>query len=270
MATAPTFDPNQFGRSPAETRRNRAIADAYEPGSTFKIVTGALALEQTLVTLDETIDTGDGTIRVGDDDLRARRKPVRRADARRGLRALLERRDHPRRAAPRTAAAVRRARARSASAARPASTCRERTSASSAGPTLVGALERDDLDGAGGLGHAAPARAGRRRRSPTAAGSSAAPRAADRPPRTAASTSSFPRRPRGFSRKPRLRTVRDLLVGVVERGTGEKATIPGFRRRGKNRHGAEGRRRRLQARTATCRPSSASFRARTRRSWASS
>ncbi len=64
MASAPDFDPNSFGRFPPEKRRNRAIADAYEPGSTFKIVTGALALEQGLVGLDEVIDTGNGTIRV--------------------------------------------------------------------------------------------------------------------------------------------------------------------------------------------------------------
>jgi cell division protein FtsI (penicillin-binding protein 3) len=65
MATAPSFDPNDYGHYPSETRRNRAIADAYEPGSTFKIVTGAVALENAVVTLDETIDTGDGKIRVG-------------------------------------------------------------------------------------------------------------------------------------------------------------------------------------------------------------
>jgi cell division protein FtsI (penicillin-binding protein 3) len=64
MASAPDFDPNAFNRYPAETRRNRAIADAYEPGSTFKIVTGALALEHGLIGLDEIIETGDGTIRV--------------------------------------------------------------------------------------------------------------------------------------------------------------------------------------------------------------
>ena len=64
MASAPDFDPNDFGRYPAESRRNRVIADSYEPGSTFKIVTGALALEEAVVSLDEIIDTGDGTIRV--------------------------------------------------------------------------------------------------------------------------------------------------------------------------------------------------------------
>jgi cell division protein FtsI (penicillin-binding protein 3) len=65
MATVPSFDPNDYGRSTGESRRNRAIADAYEPGSTFKMVTGSLALENSLVTLDELIDTGNGTIRVG-------------------------------------------------------------------------------------------------------------------------------------------------------------------------------------------------------------
>ena len=64
MASAPDFDPNDFGRSAPEDRRNRAIADTYEPGSTFKIVTGSIALDQGLVSLDEVIDTGDGTIRV--------------------------------------------------------------------------------------------------------------------------------------------------------------------------------------------------------------
>jgi cell division protein FtsI (penicillin-binding protein 3) len=64
MASVPDFDPNAFGSFPADAWRNRAIADAYEPGSTFKIVTGALALEHGLVALDEIIDTGDGTIRV--------------------------------------------------------------------------------------------------------------------------------------------------------------------------------------------------------------
>ena len=65
MASEPSFDPNQFARYPAETRRNHAIADAYEPGSTFKIVTGATALEERVVTTHEIIDTGDGTIRIG-------------------------------------------------------------------------------------------------------------------------------------------------------------------------------------------------------------
>jgi len=66
MASAPGFDPNRFGLFPPESRRNHAIADAHEPGSTFKIVTGAVALEDAVVRTDEIIETGDGTIRVGD------------------------------------------------------------------------------------------------------------------------------------------------------------------------------------------------------------
>jgi cell division protein FtsI/penicillin-binding protein 2 len=65
MASAPGFDPNDYGHYPAEARRNRAIADAYEPGSTFKIVTGSTALERGLVRLDEVFDTGHGVIHVG-------------------------------------------------------------------------------------------------------------------------------------------------------------------------------------------------------------
>ena len=64
MASAPDFDPNAYGKFSPDAWRNRAIADSYEPGSTFKIVTGALGLERGVVTLDEIIDTGDGTIRV--------------------------------------------------------------------------------------------------------------------------------------------------------------------------------------------------------------
>ena len=61
MARRPELRPERSTAGfPAETRRNRAIADAYEPGSTFKIVTGALALERGLVALDEIIDTGTG------------------------------------------------------------------------------------------------------------------------------------------------------------------------------------------------------------------
>ncbi|MDH7497340.1 MAG: stage V sporulation protein D [Syntrophomonadaceae bacterium] len=46
MASRPTFDPNRYRDYPAENRRNRAIWFSYEPGSTFKIVTGAAALEE--------------------------------------------------------------------------------------------------------------------------------------------------------------------------------------------------------------------------------
>ena len=69
MANAPTFDANSFSSAPADARRNRAVTDLYEPGSTFKIVTVAAALEDNLVAPDTsfrlapTIDVADRTIR---------------------------------------------------------------------------------------------------------------------------------------------------------------------------------------------------------------
>lgn len=50
MANYPTFDANRFSTAPPEARRNRAVTDMYEPGSTFKIVTIAAALEDNIVT----------------------------------------------------------------------------------------------------------------------------------------------------------------------------------------------------------------------------
>ena len=86
-------------RYPADVRRNRAIADCYEPGSTFKIVTGALALDEGLVSLDEIIDTGDGTIRVANTTIQeADHHRYGALTLGRRLRALLQHRHHPRRA----------------------------------------------------------------------------------------------------------------------------------------------------------------------------
>ncbi|MBA2725747.1 MAG: penicillin-binding protein 2 [Actinobacteria bacterium] len=50
LANVPDFDPNHPGDSDADAQRNRAITDVYEPGSAFKIVTAAAALEEGVVT----------------------------------------------------------------------------------------------------------------------------------------------------------------------------------------------------------------------------
>ncbi len=60
LASYPNFDPNRPADTPSDARRNRAISDANEPGSTFKAVTAALVLEQGLVTPDTLIDCNQG------------------------------------------------------------------------------------------------------------------------------------------------------------------------------------------------------------------
>ncbi len=62
LANHPTFNPNRYGAASAADRRNRAVTDFYEPGSTFKIVTAAAALEEGLVRPSEIIDCQQGLI----------------------------------------------------------------------------------------------------------------------------------------------------------------------------------------------------------------
>ncbi len=62
LASYPTFDPNRFTAFDEEARRNRPVMDAYEPGSTFKMVTAAAALEEGLIDPDETLDCEMGGI----------------------------------------------------------------------------------------------------------------------------------------------------------------------------------------------------------------
>lgn len=50
MADEPGFDANEYAAEPPSVVRNRAVTDTYEPGSTFKVVTVAAALEEHLVT----------------------------------------------------------------------------------------------------------------------------------------------------------------------------------------------------------------------------
>jgi cell division protein FtsI (penicillin-binding protein 3) len=50
LANVPTFDPNRIARSKPDARKNRAIADVFEPGSTNKTITAAAALQHGVVT----------------------------------------------------------------------------------------------------------------------------------------------------------------------------------------------------------------------------
>ena len=62
MATVPAFDPNSFQDSTSELWKNRTVTDVFEPGSTFKIVTAAAALEANLLDPSDTIDCERGGI----------------------------------------------------------------------------------------------------------------------------------------------------------------------------------------------------------------
>lgn len=52
IAQAPGFNPNDYGASDKEAYFNRAITNGYEPGSTFKVVTTAVALEEQIAKPD--------------------------------------------------------------------------------------------------------------------------------------------------------------------------------------------------------------------------
>ena len=65
LANAPDFNPNDYRDAREDTRRNRAIQDLYEPGSTFKIVTASAAFETKAATPNTIIDASAGNIRFG-------------------------------------------------------------------------------------------------------------------------------------------------------------------------------------------------------------
>jgi cell division protein FtsI/penicillin-binding protein 2 len=64
-ASYPTFNPNFPTQvSSDDDRKNRAIQDIYEPGSTFKIVTASAAFEEGVFKVDDMIDTNPGRISI--------------------------------------------------------------------------------------------------------------------------------------------------------------------------------------------------------------
>lgn len=62
LANHPTFDLNEFNRAPLAHQRNIAVTDLIEPGSTFKIVPAAGALDADLVTPGTRIDCSISSI----------------------------------------------------------------------------------------------------------------------------------------------------------------------------------------------------------------
>ena len=52
LTNRPTYDPGNITGSIPDSRRNRAITDCFEPGSSFKIVTASAALDSAIVDMD--------------------------------------------------------------------------------------------------------------------------------------------------------------------------------------------------------------------------
>lgn len=65
MANMPTYNPNNRGRFDARRTRNRAVTDLFEPGSTLKPFTAAVALEAGVVNPETVIQTGGGKLTIG-------------------------------------------------------------------------------------------------------------------------------------------------------------------------------------------------------------
>lgn len=64
LSSRPTFDPNAYGQFPQSDWRNVGVSNTYEPGSTFKILTAAAALEEKVVSLEDRF-YDPGYIKVG-------------------------------------------------------------------------------------------------------------------------------------------------------------------------------------------------------------
>lgn len=64
LANYPTFDPNNPASTDAENRRNFAISDIVEPGSTFKLVTAIAAVEQGVVNFEEEFETPEDGVQL--------------------------------------------------------------------------------------------------------------------------------------------------------------------------------------------------------------
>lgn len=65
MATLPNFDPGNFGQFSQDVFKNPVVSDSYEPGSTFKVVVMASAVDAGLVKASDTYDDS-GPVKIGE------------------------------------------------------------------------------------------------------------------------------------------------------------------------------------------------------------
>jgi cell division protein FtsI (penicillin-binding protein 3) len=74
MASYPEYNPNSFFRHKPSQWRNRAVCDSYEPGSTFKVILMAAALNEAVVSTSQKIDCENGNFRVGGKNIHDHKK----------------------------------------------------------------------------------------------------------------------------------------------------------------------------------------------------
>lgn len=65
MANAPRFDPNLASSADPSVRRNRAVTDRYEPGSTFKAILAAAAIQADVVLPQDRVFCENGRYAIG-------------------------------------------------------------------------------------------------------------------------------------------------------------------------------------------------------------
>lgn len=73
LANRPDYDPNHYQDYPDASRRNGAVSDAFPPGSTFKPITGAAALELGVTHVNDRFNCG-GSIHVSGWDISCHRR----------------------------------------------------------------------------------------------------------------------------------------------------------------------------------------------------
>jgi cell division protein FtsI (penicillin-binding protein 3) len=70
MALRPTYNPNAYQAATPEQWRNRAVTDPFEPGSTFKAILAAAALEEGVVRPDDRFYAEQGVITIANRSIR--------------------------------------------------------------------------------------------------------------------------------------------------------------------------------------------------------
>ncbi|MDO8429365.1 MAG: penicillin-binding protein 2 [Candidatus Daviesbacteria bacterium] len=70
LASYPNYDPGSFSSFPGDLYKNPVVADSYEPGSTFKVLVLAAALEEKLVESDTKCDICSGPVQVSGHTIR--------------------------------------------------------------------------------------------------------------------------------------------------------------------------------------------------------